>query len=80
MMSVSGFRQWAAYPHEEATPRLQTMLSEPDKLRERAKHCRNLAAGALDPAVEDTLLELANELEEEARRLDGTPKRDEPWP
>lgn len=56
------------------------MLSEPDKLRERAKHCRNLAAAALDPAVEDTLLELADELEEEARRLDKTSKQNEAPP
>ena len=59
---------------------VQTLLSEPDKVRKRAKHCRSLAAAALDPAVEDTLLELANEFDDEARRLDTTAKRNEAPP
>jgi hypothetical protein len=54
------------------------MLSDPDKLRERAKHCRALAAATLDPAVEDTLLQLAMDFEDEAARLEeeGEPPGD----
>ena len=35
----------------------------------RANHCRELAALALDPAVEDTLLQLAADFEDEAVRM-----------
>lgn len=41
----------------------------------RAKHCRELAALALDPAVEDTLLQLVADLEQEAERIGKAPKR-----
>ena len=46
------------------------MISDAQKLRERAKHCRSLAKSILDPAAEDQLLTLADELEHEAKRLD----------
>ena len=47
------------------------MVEEADNLRSRAKHCRELAATALDPATEDTLLVMAEELEEAAAELDN---------
>ena len=50
------------------------MSTESEKLQMRAKHCRELAALALDPAVEDTLLQLAADFEEEAHRLGEAPE------
>ena len=47
------------------------MLTEPDKLRVRARTLRSQAAAALDPAVEDRLLEQAEELDEKAAELEG---------
>lgn len=52
------------------------MVEEADKLRAHAKHCRRLAATAMDPAFENVLLVMAKEFEEaaaelEARREDG---------
>ena len=54
------------------------MLTEWEKFRERARHCRSLAAAALDPAIEDNLLALAEEFEEAAERLEeqAQPKTD----
>ena len=49
------------------------MPTESEQLVMRAKHCRELAALALDPAVEDTLLQLAADLEEEAKHLGKVP-------
>ena len=46
------------------------MVEEAEKLRARAKHCRELAATAMDPAVEDTLLVMAEEFEEAAADLE----------
>ena len=46
------------------------MHGEPERLRDRAKHCRALAAVSIDPAMEDTLLVLAADFEEEAARLE----------
>jgi hypothetical protein len=46
------------------------MVEEADKLRARAKHCRELAATAMDPAVEDSLLVMAEEFEEAAAELE----------
>ena len=51
------------------------MLTEWEKFRERAKHCRSLAAAALDPAIEDNLLALAEDLEEEADRLEQAQRK-----
>lgn len=52
------------------------MVEEADKLRAHAKHCREQAATAMDPAFEDVLLVMAEEFEEaaaelEAKREDG---------
>ena len=47
------------------------MLSEAEELRQRARKCRSLAWG-YDDAVGARLIELAEELEARATRLDQT--------
>jgi hypothetical protein len=46
------------------------MLSAAEKLRQRAIRCRQLAKSILDPAAEDRLIALADELEEQAQQLE----------
>ena len=46
------------------------MLSDAEKLREKAKRSRTLAKLILDPAAEDRLLALADQLEDQAREME----------
>lgn len=46
-------------------------VEEARTYRERAAHCRELALAEHDPAVAMTLWELADDLEDEADRLDN---------
>ena len=49
------------------------MLTEAEKLREKAQRARSLARSILDPAAEDRLLMLADELEERAELVFSNP-------
>ena len=47
-----------------------TMLSEAERLQEKAKRARTLAKSILDPAAEERLLALADQLEDQAREME----------
>ena len=51
--------------------RLAGMGETAEHYRQRAAHCRELAASATDQLVMKRLLELADDFEEEAREIDG---------
>jgi len=46
-------------------------VEEARAYRERAAHCRELALAEHDPTIAMTLLELADDLEDEADRLEN---------
>jgi hypothetical protein len=47
------------------------MSDEADHFRSRAKHCRDLAAGARHATDRQTLNEIADDLDAEAHRIDA---------
>ena len=51
--------------------------SDPAYYRQRAEHCRGLAETARDEATLHRLLAMANDLEDEARRLEEADQRNE---
>ena len=50
------------------------------EFRAEAAKCRALAKGTRDPVIARNLVELADEYDEEARRLDGQPDAQPPMP